>query len=334
MTTGDPRPDYSELMRSPYDPEPTGEDRRPENDNEMSWKPAVLAAVLGALVVSAFVIYSIVSAPDEPIDAIAAEPEATTTSIPEAVQSSSLPEGFTAVSDAVGARVEAVDVSPRATSIAVSTAVPGGGDPAETAPLDTAYWELVLQDGPRSMTAQYQELGALGAITVEFAPLAALRGPMLVPYLAVGSDEVVVTVDLDAGVPTSLDGYEIDVGDGRFVDIESLVVGDGWGHVTWAARGGPAKVEAVVRFVGTDDPATPDTVDETVLTSPHLRTLAQGTGVGPLAPLYGFAGSEQLVRSGEPLGGGNETESIVIELRVVMPREVLEGPAIAVPTRG
>lgn len=334
MTKDDPRPDYSELMRSPYDPDANTAERRAEGESDISWKPAVIAASLGALFVGAFVIFSIVSTPEEPLGVAATDPVSSTTVVPEDVQSSSLPEGFTAVTDAVGAHVEAVDLSPLSTALAVSSAVPGGDDPGETPPLDAAYWELVLEEGPRLMTAQYHSHGALGAFTVEFPPIAALRGPTLVPYFEVEADEVMVVVDLDAGVPTSLDGYEIDVGEGRFVDIESLVIGDGWGHVTWNSRGGPAKVETVVSFVGTDDPATPDSVDETVLTSPHLRTLTQGSGVVPLAPLYGFTGSEQLIRSGEPLGAGNEAEAIVVEIRIVMPSEVVEGPAIGVPTGG
>jgi len=334
VTNDEPRPDYGELMKSPYDPDQKPGAQRSENGSELSWKPAVVAAALGAFVVSAFVIYAIVSSPDEPLDAAPVDSAASTTEALDAVQSLSLPEGFTMVTDTVGARVEAVDVSARATALSVSTAVPGGDDPGEVPPLDAAYWELVLQDGPRRMTAQYQGRGALGSITVGFPPLAALREPKLVPYLEVGADEVVATVDLDPGVPTSLDGYEIDVGDGRFVDIESLVIGDGWGHVAWSARGGPAKVETVVRFVGTDDPATPEVSDETLLTPPHLQALAQGAGVVPLPPLYGFTGSEQLIRSGEPLGASNEAEAIVVEFRVVMPREVVEGSAIDVPTGG
>lgn len=334
MTTDDQQPDYSELLRSPYDPDPDTTLPRSDGDSEVPWKPAVIAAALGALVVSAFVIYSIVTTPDEPIDDASQVAVTSTTAPPEDVQSTDLPEGFVAVSGGVGVMVQAVDVSPRATVLAVSSAVPGGQDPAEMSPLDVAYWELVTQDGPTLMTGQYRSRGALGSYTVEFAPMAALRGPTLVPFVEVAADEVTVSIDLDAAVPATLNGYEIDVGNGSFVDIETLVVGDGWGHVTWSSRGGPAKVDVVVRFVGTDDPGTPDTADETVLTSPHLRTLSQGSGVVPLAPLYGFAGSEQLIRSGEPLGAGNEAEAILVEIRVVMPSEIVEGAAVAVPTRG
>lgn len=333
MTQDDQRPDYSDLLRSPYDPDSGDTTPSSQGEADISWKPAVIAAALGALFVSAFVIYAIVSAPDEAVDGATPDTVTSTTIAPEPVQSTALPDGFTAVTDEVGAKVEAVDVSPRATVLAVSSAVPGAEDPAETPPLDAAYWELVTQDGPRSMAAQYQSRGALGAVTVEFAPIAALRSPTLVPSFAVAEDEVTATIDLDADVPATVNGYEIDLGDGRYVDIEALVVGDGWGHVTWSSRGGPAKVETVVRFMGTDDPGT-DIVDETVLTPPHLRTLSQGSGVVPLPPLYGFTGSEQLIRSGEPLGGGNEAEAIVVEIRVVMPSEVVEGRAIVVPTRG
>jgi hypothetical protein len=89
----------------------------------------------------------------------------------------------------------------------------------------------------------------------------------------------------------------------------------------------------VVRFVGTDDPSTED-IDETLLTPAHLQPLTQGSGVTPLAPLFGFTGSEQLIRSGEPLGADNQPDAIVVEIRVEMPSSVVEGPAIAVPSNG
>ncbi len=335
MTQDEQRPDYSDLLRSPYDLEPDAALDAPSSDGgaDISWKPAVIAAALGAFLVSAFVIYSVVSSPDEAVEDSSPDTVTSTTVAPDAVQSTALPDGFTAVTDEVGAKVEAVDVSPRATVLAVSSAVPGAEEPAEVPPLDAAYWELVLDDGPRPMAAQYQSRGSLGAVTVEFAPIAALRGPSLIPSFAVAEDEATETIDLDAEVPASVNGYEIVLGDGRYVAIEALVIGDGWGHVTWSSRGGPAKVETVVRFIGTDDPGT-DIVDETVLTSPHLQNLTQGSGVVPLPPLYGFTGSEQLTRSGEPLGGGNQAQAIVVEVRVVMPSEVVEGEPIPVPTRG
>ena len=117
------------------------------------------------------------------------------------------------------------------------------------------------------------------------------------------------------------------------MEIDSLVIGDGWGHVTWASRGGPAKVDTVVRFVGTDDPSTED-IDETLLTPAHLQPLTQGSGVRPIAPLFGFTGSEQLIRSGEPLGADNQPDAIVVEIRVEMPSGVVEGPAITVLSNG
>jgi hypothetical protein len=143
----------------------------------------------------------------------------------------------------------------------------------------------------------------------------------------------VVALDVPATVPATVENYQIDMGAGRIIEIDSLVIGDGWGHVAWSAEGGfPAKVAVIVRFVGTDDPSTPDDVDETTLTPAHLRTLNQGSGVISLAPLYGFAGREQLIRSGEPLGAGNEPEAIIVEFTVVVPDEMTPGLEIQGPS--
>ena len=336
MTNEEPRPDYSELLKSPYEdssPDPKEQGGHGTDDGEISWKPAVFAAALGALLVGAFVIYAIVVSPDEPLGAAPTETVASTTTVPDPVPATDFPPGFTAVTESVGAHVEAVDVSSTATALAVSTAVRGGLDPAEVPPLDVAYWELALPSGPSLMTAQYPLRGALGSITVEFAPLASSSDLTLVPYLADGTDTDSDTIELSVAVPSTVEAFTIELDDERSVEVDSRVIGDGWGHVTWTSRGGPAKVDTVVRFVGTDDPSTED-IDETLLTSAHLQPLTQGSGVAPLAPLFGFAGSEQLIRSGEPLGADNQPDAIVVEIRVEMPSSVVEGPAIAVPSNG
>ena len=86
-------------------------------------------------------------------------------------------------------------------------------------------------------------------------------------------------------------------------------------------------------FVGTDDPST-DEVDETRLASPHLRGLLQGFGIPPLPPLFGFSRSEQLVRLGEPVGAGNEAESIIVEFTITVPSELGDPIRIPIGTPG
>ena len=134
MTNEDPRPDYSELLKSPYEdssPDKKEQGGQGTDDSEIPWKPAVFAAALGALLVGAFVIYAIVVSPDEPLGAAPTDTVAPTTTVPDPVPATEFPPSFTAVTESVGARVEAVDVSSTTTAIAVSTAVRGGLDSAD-----------------------------------------------------------------------------------------------------------------------------------------------------------------------------------------------------------
>lgn len=320
----DQPPAYGELLRSPYDPEP-GSGREREGEGDLPWIPAVIAATIGALVVSSFVVFSVVTAPEVADDETAST--STSSTVPVPVQSDELPIGFTALTPEVGARVEDLRVSARGTSVAVSTAVPGGTDPAAVPPIEIAYWELESDGVPNAMTAQYGELGVLGNITIEFASLPQMRRPELRAYVAEGADEQSVTIDLPDGfaLPETYAGIAIDMGDGRFVQITELTVGDGWGYVSWVTEGDfPAKVDTVVTFVGTDDPASEDVVDPTRLTSPRLRTIGQGTGPRPVPGMYGFSGSSQLVRSGEPLGESNAPTALMVEFRVVMPAAIAD----------
>jgi hypothetical protein len=324
----DQQPDYSELLRSPYDPEPgsgSEPDGAREGEGDLPWVPAVIAAIAGALVVSAFVVLSIVTEPEVADDQTATT--STTTAMATPVQSDQLPEGFTSLTPEVGAQVEDVTVSARGTFVAVSTAVPGGTDPAEVPPIEVAYWELESDGVPNVMTEQYGELGILGNITIVFPSLPQMRQPELRAYVAEGADEQSLTIDLpdDFALPATYAGITIDMGDGRSVQITELTIGEGWGYVSWVTEGDfPTKLETVVTFVGTDDPATEDVVDPTRLTSPHLRTIGQGTGPRPVPGMYGFSGSSQLVRSGEPLGESNAPSALTVEFRAVMPAAIAE----------
>jgi hypothetical protein len=324
--------DYSALLRSPYDPDPEPEDRE-EGTSELSWKGPVIGAILGALIVSAFVVYAASVRSSEgaaqPVDVTT-----TSTTVAAPVASTGLPEGYEPVTAAVGARVETVDVSSRGTVLAVTTAVTGGEDPASVPPLDVAYWELELAESSvYRMTGQRQHLGALGNITVEFEPIAALRQPSLIAYPAEGSVvSVVAPGQLDGTVPQTLTDLVFDLDSGSRLIVESLDIGDGWGWIAWRIEGDvPARVDTVVTFIGTDDPQTPDVEDATTLTNPHLRALAQGTGTIPLPPLYAFSMSEQLVRDGEPLSGSNAPTAIRVDFTITQPESIGEPVDIFVP---
>ena len=326
----DDQPDYADLLRSPYDPDPDHEAK--DGNDAVPWVPPVIAAIVGALVVSGFVIYAVVRQPEP------GQPQATTTTSapePQAVASDTFAEGFTAVTDEVAAKVERLEVSERASVIAVATSV-AGGSPAETVlPLDPAYW-IIRNAGVESpMVTQYDQAGALGNITVEFEPFAQLREVAVVPYVADNVVTQVETLEFDASLPLTITDFVLELPGAGSVVIEELSIGGSWGWFSWSASDGQvAKVDVVVTFVGTDDPSTPDDVDPTLLTMPHLRPLTQGRGSLPLPPMYGFAGSSWLEQAGETLRGDNEPTGITVEVTATAPTSVTRGPVIELDSDG
>lgn len=318
------KPDLSDVMRSPYDDvEPAS-----EGDSEIPWKPPVIAAIIGALLVSALVIYAIVAGPnDEPGDVTSGRTET------EAVRSTDVPPGFTALPSGNGARIEAATSSDTLYVVGVSFAVAGSEAPSEVAPDQIAYWELRSDADAIVMTEQLSEIGILGNTTVVFGVGEVPGEPQLAAYpiadVVERTDEIEVpSDDIPGGV-----GFSIDVEPGVSVD-GVVTIGDGWGHVDWSLEGGvTAKLDTVVTFVGTDDPGT-EGIDETQLIPGHLRTLSQGLGAVEAAPLHGFSGSDQLDRVGEPLSSTNEPTAIVIEFDAEVVVAVSDSVAVGFPPSG
>ncbi|MDJ0791273.1 MAG: hypothetical protein QNJ71_05200 [Acidimicrobiia bacterium] len=326
MTEPDRQPDYAELLQSPYDPPP--EDDTAGSDQPLPWVPSVIAAVIGALVVSAFVIYAVATDPEEDAAADTTAPVEQS----EPVASAGLPPGYVGVTDSVGARIEQADFDVAETIVAVSTAVPGDRDSDEVPPLDPAYWSLRRGEDEIPMTGQLAQRGVLGNYTIQFPPLDQVEGLALVPHLPGGEAIIETSVETDTEIPQTIEGVVIDLGDGRSVVIDKVVVGDGWGWVSWSTTGGAvARVDTIVTFEGTDDPSTEDTVDPTRLVPEHLRPMTQGGGVVPLPPLYGFSGSSQLIRSGRSIGAGNEPTGITVRFTVTAPSSVVPGPELPLP---
>lgn len=335
MSDGTPNPDFRDLMRSPYDPDPDDPvGASGEGESELPWVPAVVAAALGALLVGAFVVYAVVAGPVE--DEVLAD-ETSTTMLPSVpVEATGFPDGFVAVTDQIGARVVATDSSTGAVTVAVSTAVAGNLDAAEVEPLDVAFWVLGERDTALfvPMVRQYATIGALGNVTVEFPPQVSLDGFELTPHLASStSTSRTQTLDLDATVPQILAGMMIDFGDGRVVVIDELTIGDGWGWVEWSTLGGAvATVDIVITFEGTDDPGS-DTIDPTRLASAHLQPPGFAGVVVP-PPLYGFTGSGSLVRVGEPLTSMNSPTAITVDVTATVPDSVVLGSPIPLTPAG
>ena len=322
-------PDYRNLLKSPYDPDP-GDRHRREGESDLPWVPAVVAASLGALVVGVFVVFAVATGPDAP------EEVTTSTTVAASIapdQGTGPPPSFVEVTRDVAAAVVGFSDADRGSVAAVVTAVDAGADPAIVPPLDVAYWALIRPAGEQEMRSQYSEKGVIGNITVEFPPGPVAEDRVLVPYVSVGEAVTAAfTFELDASVPQTVEGQRLELPTGDVVVIDGLVIGDGWGWLDWSTeRSAVAKVDAIVTFVGTDDPGTDDVVDPTQLLSPHLVPLRQGTGVPPLAPLYGFTGSERLARFAEPLSTSNAPTAITVELRVTVPGDIARGSEIPLP---
>lgn len=323
---GDAAPDYSDLLRSPYDPDEPSVAR--EGESDLPWVPAVIAACLGALAVGAFVVFAVVTGPDEP-EAEAAPPSTTATTIVDAEPADGPPDGFVPVTDTVAARVIGTDVSARATVVSIATAVSGGVDPGTVEPLEVAYWVLRTGDADVEMTAQSGSKLGIGNTTIEFPPQLSLRQPELIPHIAIGATTETTTIDLDATLPGDLEPLTISVGD-TVVTIEELSFGAAWGWIAWSSTG-PAMVDPTITFVGTDDPGA-EGENPTQLVPLARRPLAFGDPARPLPTPYGFAGTESLVRSGEPVAGGNVPTAIVVELVVTVPDDVAPAAPLEVPT--
>jgi hypothetical protein len=330
-----PNPDYRDLLRSPYDPDPDdGVGMSGEGESELPWVPAVVAAALGAFLVGAFVVYAVVTGPVE--EEVLTDETSTTTMPAIPVEATGFPDGFVAVTDEIGARVLATNSSTGAVTVAVSTAVAGNLDPAEVEPLDVAFWVLGERDAALfvPMVRQYVTIGSLGNVTVEFPPQASLDGFELTPHLSSGaSTSHTLTLDLDATVPQVLGGMMIDFGDGRVVVIDELTIGDGWGWIEWSTLGGAvATVDVTVTFEGTDDPGS-DMIDPTRLASAH-RPPPGFFGVRVPPPLSGFTGSASLVRVGEPLSSMNSPTAITVDVTATVPDSVVLGSPIPLTPAG
>lgn len=295
--------EFSEVMRSPYDDDGASED----GEGDLAWKPPVTAAIIGALLVSAYVIYAIVAGPtsdQEDLELVSAGAEA--------VQSTELPPGFTTFPSGNGARIEVVSSSDDGLLLGVTSAAAGSEVPSEVPPDQIAYWELQSDAGVTEMEEQLSAIGVLGNTTVAFELDDVSGESQLVAYGVVDVVEHASDIETPPSVGLGETDFSIEVEPGVTVD-GVVTIGDGWGYVDWSLAGGvAAKLDVLVTFVGTDDPGTEE-ADETRLIPGHLRTLSQGIGAVEAAPLYGFDASYQLYRVGEPLNPANEPTSILIE---------------------
>ena len=292
-------------------------------ESEIPWKPPVIAAILGALAVAAFVIYAIVSGPVD-------EPGSDDLFVPLA-PSADVPAGYTLLgSDSdVGVRVESVTRVGGSSIVVVSSAVEGTTDPAVSPPPDVAYWELGPDGARIMMGAQIASDDAAGTTTILFPGEAIPSETFVVAYpmeaIASAGTEIEVSPDT-IGEPIA---FVVDIEPGVAI-TGRVTVGDGWATVEWNAPDGlVATLDVEVTFVGTENPAAD--VSEPIRFVPAYDSALgrPGTTVIP-KPLYGFGGSYALYGDGRSLTEGSEATAIVIGLEGTVVTETGE-PVILNP---
>ena len=312
--------DLEHLAESSYDPER----ERDEGESEIPWKPPVIAAILGALVVGVYVIYAIVTGPSVESDE---SPPVTTVAAPQ--PSDAFPPGYVQITDEVGARVESVTSTPAATVVAVTTAVPGSIDPKKVRLLEVAYWELTTPSESLEMQGQYRWPGLVGNdggyVTVQFAPGAATVGGELVAYAVESVVDESQTLDLAADLPARVTDYRIDVGDGPVIVVDSLTIDEDGGYVQWRVEGGlTARLDVVVRFLGTSASG----IDDTLLIPEYADPFSLDPELTEVSPLpYAFGSQYRLVRSGVPIDG-TAPMGIVVEFRASAVTSVVDPVAL------
>ncbi len=277
--------------------------------HEIPWKPPVIAAVVGAVLVAAFVIYAVVSGPAEDPEADAARP----------VPSQDLPPGYQPMhdgssrSDDVGLKMESVERSGGSTTVVVSAAVSGMADPAQLAPPDVAYWEIGPEGDRTTMDHQIASPDAPGTTTIVFPREVVPSEAVVVahPVLETASARMEIAIEpekIAQDIPFSLE-----VGSDRALSGR-IRIGDGWGAVEWGApNGSVGRLDVAVTFEGTENPAA-DMMDPIRLVPAFDSTAARpGTVITP-RPLWAFGGAYGLHGDGRLLADGGEATAIVIEL--------------------
>lgn len=299
----------------------------PDQDSiggEIPWKPPVIAAIVGALLVAMFVIYAVVNGPSEPSesDVLDAQP----------VPSNDLPAGYTPISDdtSVGIKVESVTTGGESKSVVVSSAVVGTTDPADSSIPDIAYWEIGSSAARTEMDAQYATIGAIGTTTIMFPGAANESDTFVVAYPTLGWKSVGTQMEVPPEMVGESFAFGLEVEPGS--EISGLVtIGDGWGTVEWNAPSGMvATLDVNVTFVGTESPAA-DVLELMRFSPAYEHELSRpGTVITP-RPLWGFRGTYTLKGDGRSLTDGGELTTILIGLVGTVVTETAEPVVLNLP---
>lgn len=264
--------EFQNLMQSPYGADDGG-------DDEIPWKPPVVAAILGALLMGAYVIFAVVTGPSEESEVAGTTPDGE----PFDIVQDEFPVGYAAVSSDVALRADVMSVNNNGTTVYMSSVVRAGAE--AVAPVDVATWSLLLPDRGPTIGVATQNLLSPGGTTIQFESTPDTTATVLLASLP-GSVVTSSTVTSIGSVPFRLVNREI-VGDGFVIVIDELSLGPNGGSFRWhLADGVVAKVDVVVSL----DLGGP----VGVFTTPYNPANHQVATVA-LPPAWATAGRSQLI---------------------------------------
>lgn len=300
------------------------------NNNEISWKVPVAAAILGALLVGAFVVYAIVVGPVDSTDAAIRERSAVGSA---ALPSSELPPGFVALPSGIGLKAQSVVDTDATPEVAVSSAVPGDDEPGQVPPDEIAFWELQTSDGTEIMNSQVARLDAPGVTTVTFDGQPPGDLQHIIAYVATDSSRRQTVIESREHITGEPASFTVDVAGGAVL-TGVVWIGDGGGFVEWSVDGAmPAKVNVIASLFETTDRSS-EQHDEILLGPEHQLSAADRDVSAAMEPLYGFNGSYELLPSDGETIELTTTTAVSIEITTETVTAVTPGVAVSLPPGG
>lgn len=312
---------WDELMRSPLDPDPSESSR---------WVDVVVPVAL-AIVVGLWLGVVVANGSTNASPTFAVESSTTSTTAPPPPEPI-VPAGY-AQTGSVGLKALAAFKRGDNLYLVVNSSTRSDLDRVETNEFHVAEWVLAGDGIEMTATRAIDSALAPGVRLVEFTGVNGI--PVSVPELRVRqATEMVVrsgcngcaatSVDSAAG-EIALDGsglpYSIDepliitVGTGINLVLDSLEITDEWGFAEWRVvddNDARLRVNLVVVFEGTDDPAT-EQLDPTLLVPLHYIGPSQQNPVAANPEPFSRDGSVRLDRVGEIMTEQNRPEQIILQ---------------------
>lgn len=310
---------WQELLASPYDEQP-----KPDRKQGRGYVGVMIGTAL-AVVVGGTVGWLLAPESTEASAASTTTTMATTTTEPTVPSEPGFLPGFTALGDTAFAPVFQFTSGDR-TYLAISEIVGSGSERTETEPTPIAEYGF-----PDGLTAvrEVTAVAAPGIRLVEFegplgdAPLPVTRGTD--PVVEATCPECGWLIQGDAAIelpfesfPVEIEGGSIviDVGQGRSIIVDRLVLEDEWGIADWHVEsddGLVAQVEIFVNFVGTEMTQSDGSISTPAALIPsHFAGPRFGQSQPPARPGMAQAGTEQLARTGPHITSENQPTGIAI----------------------